>query len=265
MADDTFPAAGETGLYMDIFWGVYIALMGLAAGSFLNVLIYRMPMNISPLRGRSACPACGHALSFGDLLPVASFFALRGRCRYCGGRISPRYPAVELLNAFLWVMLYIVYGLSLPALLYAAVCSTLVVLAGIDYDHKLIFDRFHVIIGAAGLLFLIFVRELPWHSRVIGFFAVSVPLFVIAVLTGGVGEGDIKLFAVCGLLLGWQRVLLAFVLSAVLAAAFGVVLMMRGKAERKSEIPFGPFISAACILSILAGDAMINAYLSLLL
>lgn len=250
---------------MDIFWGVYIALMGFAIGSFLNVLIYRMPMNISPARGRSFCPACGHTLCFRDLIPVVSFLALRGKCRYCGGRISARYPAVELVNGLVWLMLYMVYGLSLPALLYAVVCSSLIVLAGIDYDCKLIPDRFHIIIGAAGLLFLILVRELPWHSRVIGFFAVSVPLFVIAVLTGGVGEGDIKLFAVCGLLLGWQRILLAFVLSAVLAAVFSVILVMRGKADRKSEIPFGPFIAAACILSVLAGDAVISAYLSLLL
>lgn len=248
---------------MKVFTGIYVALSGLFIGSFLNVVIYRLPLRISMARGRSFCPACGHNLSWLDLIPLASYLALRGKCSYCGARISPRYPAVELCNALLWVALYMVYGLSLPALLYAIACSSLVALACIDFDCKLIPDRFNIIIGATGLMFLGFVREIPWHSRVIGFFAVSVPLLLIALATGGIGEGDIKLLAVCGLLLGWQRILLAFLLGAVLAAGFSIVLMARGRASRKSEIPFGPFISAGCILSVLFGNALINAYLSL--
>lgn len=244
--------------------GFFIVVLGLFIGSYLNVLIYRLPLGLSTSKGRSYCPSCNHTLSWICLIPLFSYIFLRGKCRYCRSSIPIKYPLVELGNALIWLLLFLRYDVSLSFFLYAVSCSSLLALAVIDSKVKYIPDRFNVVIGISGLFFLIFVGEIPWYSRIIGFFALSLPLFILAATTGGVGEGDVKLFAVCGLLLGWQRILLAFFISAVSAAIFAGILMSKGKANRKSELAFGPFIAIGTILSVLFGDAVINAYLSLI-
>ncbi len=242
----------------------YILVVGLAVGSFLNVLIYRIPLGLSPAKGFSFCPRCSHRLYPVDLVPVVSHLLLGGRCRYCKEPIGWRYSAVELLNALCWLGAYLVHGPTLTGLCYGLACSCLLAAAGIDLDHGIIPDRFNLCIGGLGLLLAFFAPHPTWQQRAIGLVAVSLPLLVIAMLTGGMGEGDIKLFAACGLLAGWQLTLLSLLLASVLAAAIGGLLLAGGKADRKTPIPFGPFIAAGVILALLAGDALIGWYLSLL-
>lgn len=248
---------------MDWIIGVYAVLIGLVVGSFLNVLIYRIPLHLSPARGFSFCPECRHRLVWPDLVPVFSYVFLKGKCRYCKAPISPRYPAVELLNALLYLGFFLQFGLGLQTLLYMISASCLLAAAFIDLDHGILPDRFNLIIGACGVLLMLFSSDLPWWHRLIGLGAVSLPLLVIALLTGGMGEGDIKLYAACGLLLGWQNAVFSFLLAAVLGAAYAVFLLLRKKATGKTAVPFGPFISFGVLISMLAGDRIIRAYLSL--
>ena len=224
---------------MEPFIRIYIVLIGLVIGSFLNVLIYRIPLKQSVVKGSSNCPRCSHRLNWLDLFPLLSYLFLRGKCRYCKSPISPRDPA-------------------------AVVCSSLIVLGLIDYDHKIIPNRFHIIVGVCALLLALISRELTWIERLLGMFSISVPLFVIALFTGGIGEGDVKLFAVCGFLLGWKLILLTMLLSSFFAAVYGITLMVIKRAKGKTEIPFGPFIAFAVLVCMFAGDRLINIYLSLI-
>lgn len=245
--------------------GCYVAALGLAVGSFLNVLVYRIPSGIPVSRGRSFCPRCRHRLGAADLFPVLSFLFLRGKCRYCGAPIRFRYPAVELLNAAVYLLLYRLYGLTWESAIYAVAASCLITLALIDFDHKIIPDRFHVILGGCALAAGFLTDGPGWIERLIGFFAVSVPVFLIVLFTGGMGEGDSKLFAVCGFLVGYRQIILAAVLSSVLAAGYGALLMAFRGAGRKTEIAFGPFIAIAVLVCLGYGERIVDWYLGLLL
>lgn len=131
---------------MDIFLKLYIALLGLVIGSYLNVLIYRIPRNISTVKSHSVCTFCGHQLNFMDLFPLFSYIFLGGKCRYCKAKISPQYPIVEAATALCFILTYAKFGLSIAAVLYAVICSCLIVIAVIDFLHKIIPDRFNIII-----------------------------------------------------------------------------------------------------------------------
>ncbi len=249
---------------MGIIIVAYIALVGLAIGSFLNVLIYRIPLKISAVKGNSYCPNCEQKLGWLDLFPVFSYLFLLGKCRYCKAKISFRYPLVELLNGVCYLAVYLIYGLNINSLMYALVCSCLITLAFIDIDHQIIPERFNIIIAACGIILAFTSQSLPLLDRIIGLFAVSVPLLLIVIFIGGMGMGDVKLFAACGFLLGWKLILLTMLVSSVLAAIFGIYLMITKKAGRKSEIPFGPYIAFAVIICLLIGNDIIQLYLNFL-
>jgi len=249
---------------MELFIKLYVILIGLAIGSFLNVLIYRIPLKISFVKGSSFCPKCNHKLKPLDLFPVFSYVFLGGKCRYCKAKISPRYPLIEILNAVCYFLVYQAYGVHFVTPLYFVVCSSLIVLTWIDFDYKIIPDRFHIIIGICALAAGFLSRDLSWADRLIGLVVVSVPVLIIAMITGGMGAGDVKLFAVCGLLLGWKLNLLVMLIASVTASIYGVALMLFQKAEKKTEIPFGPFISLGTIVCLLWGNSFIQWYVSLL-
>ncbi len=242
---------------------IYVVAAGLVTGSYLNVLIYRIPKGLTTVKGSSFCPSCSHRLVWKDLFPLFSYLFQGGRCRYCRCMIPATYPAVELLNAGIYLLIYLKFGLSADAFIYAAASSCLIALAAIDAVHKTIPDRFNIVIAACGLIMLAVPGGVPWHEIIIGALVISVPLFIISFFTGGIGEGDVKLFAACGLLLGWKLILLSMFLASVTAALSGITLMVAGKAGRKTEIPFGPFIALGVFVSILAGENIIALYLSL--
>jgi len=249
---------------MNVIIDAYVVLIGLIIGSYLNVLIYRIPLNIPTSKGFSFCPSCNHRLMWFDLFPLFSYIFLGGKCRYCKEKISFRYPAIEALNAICYFVIYLKFGFNYSTLIYFVVFSSLIVLALIDFDHKIIPDRFHIIIGVCAIALIFAAKDLTILERVIGFFAISVPVYIIALLTDGMGEGDVKLFAVCGLMLGWKLILLTMLIASILAAAYGLILMLAKKAKGKSEIPFGPFIAFAVMICIFAGNDIINLYLSLI-
>lgn len=254
---------------MQWFFGLVIFVLGLLIGSFLNVCIYRIPLEKTIVKGRSYCPECNALIPWYLNIPIISYVALKGRCRDCNAPISPVYPIVELANGLLFLAAYGAFGLSITGLLAAAVFSALLVLSVIDYRIQIIPDGlviFLAVVGLANALFQILYWGAPWHLYVIGIFAASVPLLVMGLLyQDGVGGGDIKLMAAIGLFVGWKLALLSLFLGAVYGLLYTVVLLLlRQKVGRKTAIPFGPFLALGILTSILAGDRMIDWYLNLL-
>ena len=240
-----------------------IFLYGIVIGSFLNVCIYRIPAHESIVRVRSHCMGCGYQLRWYDLIPLFSWVFLRGRCRKCKQQISVQYPLVELLNGVLWCLIYWEYGFSVEALLYAFLFSALIVLSVIDFRTYEIPPGINLWILALGLI-RVATDYVGWFDYLIGFFAVSAFLYLIYRITRGrgIGGGDIKLMAVCGLLLGWQLIVLAFVLGCIVGS---VIHLLRMKISGQGHVlAFGPYLSIGVMLSVLCGRQMLVWYLSYL-
>jgi leader peptidase (prepilin peptidase)/N-methyltransferase len=248
---------------------VLCAALGLAVGSFLNVVIWRVPRGESVVRPGSHCPRCGHAIRERDNIPVLSWLVLRGRCRDCHAPISPRYPLVELTTGALFVVMALRFGVDwqLPAYLYLAAIS--VALALIDIDVKRLPDAIVLPSYPVALVLLALPALLDdrWDDllrAVIGGAALFAFYFVLAFINPrGMGFGDVKLAGVLGLYLGWLGwgvlVLGAFA-GFLVGGLYGIVLMLAGRAGRKSQIPYGPFMLAGALIAVLFGQSLVEAY-----
>jgi leader peptidase (prepilin peptidase)/N-methyltransferase len=237
-------------------------LFGLVIGSFLNVVIARVPDGRSIARPPSACPACGGSIRWYDNIPVLSWLWLRARCRSCRASISWRYPAVELVTAVLFVLAARRFGATLdlgPALLLLAV---LVAITGIDLDHQIIPDVITLpgIVIGAGLA--VALHPAAWLDMLIGIL-VGGGVFLVIILAsrGGMGGGDMKLGALMGAFLGWKLVLLAILLGVFSGGAVAIVLLATGAKGRKDPVPFGPFLALGGVVSLLWGDSLLAWYL----
>lgn len=244
------------------------ALLGLAMGSFLNCLAWRLAHGESVARGRSHCAVCGHILGPLDLIPVFSWLFLRGRCRYCGEKISPRYPATELLAALAYLTVVWKCGLSLDSLRFLLLFSLLLVLSLVDLEVGLIPDRL-LVIGGLGWLLLAFPD--PGRSALLlrgglGAAALFVPMLLLVLaadhLAGRetMGGGDLKLLALLGLYFGWQQGLLLLIFSCLLGLWLAALL---GKAKPGTAFPFGPALATAAWLVFLVGEPILTWYFSL--
>ncbi len=249
---------------------LFVALVGLAIGSFLNVCIHRMPRGESIVHPPSKCPGCGASIRAWDNVPVLSYLILGGKCRSCKSPISMRYPLVEALNAVLWVLVYLRFGTGwhLPVLL--AFVSSLVVITFVDLDFQIIPDRIvlpWIVIGlVAGATVLPdpFLRAEPlgWANSLIGAGAGFVLFLVIVIASrGGMGMGDVKMMGMVGAVLGWKGVLLTtFAGSVTGALAGGLLILFRG-GGRKTKVPFGPFLALASLISLLLGQELLRWYM----
>lgn len=243
-------------LYITVF------LFGITAGSFLNVCILRIPNKESVVTVPSHCTSCGKRLRPIELIPLFSYLFLRGRCSACKSRISAQYPLIEAANGVLWMVLFWRFGLTSDFFLACLLCAALIVLSVIDARTREIppgTTVFILVLGVGRVLL-----HLPdWQLFVIGFFAVSVPLYLVLIATGGrgIGGGDIKLMAVCGLFLGWKLIVLALFLGCVLGSVIHLSLMAAKKAGR--TLALGPYLSAGVFLSLMWGDAVLNWYFGL--
>lgn len=243
---------------------VFTILLGLAVGSFLNVCIYRIPNHSFFSSQRSYCPKCNHELAAKDNVPLFSYIFLGGKCRYCHEKISPIYPFVELLNLALWLGVFFTYKVSVITFFYYVVISTLIVMSFIDLKTKEIPNGVHVIILLFALISFGPIDSVSWQSQLIGSVVISVPLFLIALITGGIGGGDIKLFFVLGMLLGWKNIVVTFFIACILAGIVGIgVLIVKKKNGRKIEMPFGPFIAIGTYVAMLCGELIVDSYLAL--
>lgn len=238
-------------LIQKTYLSVIIFLFGIVIGSFLNVLIYRLPIGLDFKKGSSFCPNCKHDLKWYDLFPLFSFIFLRGRCRYCKAKISAQYPIVEALNGIMYVLafLFLTDGALKPELIgYFMILSCLIVLSWTDFQHNIIPDSMWICILLGGIELYIcdVVRNgFSWETlinRIIGFFIVSVTLLVLGLIFSkikgidAIGGGDIKLMAAAGFVLGWQLTVLATVVGTIIGLIFTIIfLAIAAKKEQKKE------------------------------
>ena len=239
-----------------------VGLFGLVIGSFLNVIIHRVPIRESIVWPSSKCPHCGEGIAPRDNIPLVSYLLLRGRCRNCKEPISPRYPAVEALTGVLFGAAAYTFGLSLQLALSLVLISTLVALAGTDLEYRLLPN---VIVGPAALVgFGLAVAVSPerWWVYLVSAVALAGALFLLAIARpGGMGMGDVKMGGMLGAFLGPYAALAVFV-GALLGAVLGGVLMAAGRMQRRTALPFGVFMAIGGVLSLFFGEQAWNWYLS---
>ncbi len=250
------------------------AILGLFVGSFLNVVIHRVPSGLSVVRPRSRCPVCETPIKERDNIPVFSWVLLRGRCRTCAASISVRYPLVELLTALTFALIAWRFQenlLAIPAYLYLAAVG--VALAAIDLDTKRLPNALTLpsyVVGGV-LLLMPTVADEAWsaYARAWGGAAALFAFYFLLafIYPAGMGFGDVKLAGVLGLYLGWIGwgvLVLGGFLGFLLGGVVGIVLIVSGKAGRKSGIPFGPFMIAGALTAVVWGDGFVSAYLDAL-
>jgi leader peptidase (prepilin peptidase)/N-methyltransferase len=241
-----------------------IIIAGLIIGSFLNVVIYRLPRGESVVWPGSRCPDCGQNLKARDLVPVLSYILQMGECRYCGARISPRYPLVELLTAAAFISIYLQWGISWEGLAGITLTVLLIPAAFIDLDHGIIPDRISITAILIGLLSS--PVTIGFTSSLAGGLLFGGTFLLAALLSrGGMGGGDIKLAAAIVAFTGCPGALLAFILSSLLGGIWALGLLLTKNASRKTAVRFGPFLALGGWMAYTWGTQIISFYLSLFL
>lgn len=242
------------------FWAL-VFFAGACVGSFLNVCICRLPKRKSVVLPPSHCPSCLSRLKVWDLIPVISYLALKGKCRYCGCKVSPQYPAVELVAGVLFVLAVAKYGITPGALRALVLFSVLIPATVIDLRHKIIPDQLNLAGVVLGIPLIFESREV-FFSGAAGFVAGGGLLLLIAVLSrGGMGGGDIKLAAAMGLLLGWKHLLVALFLAFAAGGAAGFLMVLFKMKRMREAAPFGPYLALGAVVAALAGDEIVSWYM----
>jgi len=266
-----------------IIFYLIIFIFGLVIGSFLNAVIYRLWEKKSFLKGRSFCPHCKHTLSWKDLIPLLSFLFLRGKCRYCGKKISLQYPLVEILTGILFVLIFWAWDLGFDwslvigiwdffTLFYLLIIGCfLIIIFVYDLKHfiipdKIIFPAIFIVLGFR-IWDLIGHWSLGFEDLKPFFAAFGASLFFLAIVLisqgKGMGLGDVKLAFFMGLFLGFPKVLVALFLAFLIGAIIGVGLILAKRKTMKSEVPFGPFLVIGTFIALFWAENLINWYLNL--
>lgn len=241
---------------------ITIFLFGIVIGSFLNVCIFRIPNHETVVTERSHCMNCGYQLSWYDMVPVFSWLCLGGKCRKCKTPISPQYPIVEAVNGILYMVVFAVNGFSLESILYCLFVSALLVLSVIDWRTYEIPIGINIFILVLGILHTALDYS-NWLTYVVGFFSVSLFLFLLLWISKGraIGGGDVKLMAVAGLLLGWKLAILAFFIGCIVGSVIHLLRMKLSGADK--VLAMGPYLSVGLFIAALWGNAMIGWYLGM--
>ena len=242
---------------------ILIFLYGIVIGSFLNVVIIRVPRKESIVRVRSHCENCGYQLKWFDLIPIFSYLVLGGKCRKCKTKISAQHLVLEVLNGILYVFTFFMAGFSLKTVLLCLLFSALLALSLIDFKTYEIPVGFQYVIFVLAVCRTILDRA-DWPEHVIGFFAVSVVLYLIYIISKGaaIGGGDVKLMAVCGLFVGWKLIIFAFLLGCIVGS---VVHIIRMKLSGESHVlAMGPYLSIGVFVAALWGNQILTWYLGIL-
>ena len=274
-----------------VFFIGTVTVLGLLVGSFLNVVIYRLPLIVErewqdecsringeatagqaepPLgliRPGSRCPHCGHRIGVLENIPVLSYLWLKGRCSECRTPISPRYPLIELITALLSAIVAWHFGFGLQAACALLLTWALIPLSMIDYDHQILPDAITLPFLWLGLTLSLYPVFADSHASIIGAMAGYLSLWAVyqlfRILTGkeGMGYGDFKLLAMLGAWMGWQALAVIVLLSTVVGAFFGILLMVLKGRDHQQPIPFGPYLAAAGWIALLWGEDITGSYL----
>lgn len=251
-------------LFLDIIPYITIFIFGTIIGSFLNVCIYRLPLGESVVTAPSHCMTCGRKLRWYDMVPVFSWLVLGGKCRNCKSEISVQYPIIEGVNGILYVVICVVNGLNVVSFVYCLMGSALIVLSVIDWRTFEIPFGINVFLFVLGVVATGLDGMSGLAGHLIGMVCVSGVLGMIYLVSGGaaIGGGDVKLMFACGLILGWQRILLAFLVGCIVGS---VVHMIRIKVQGAGRVlAMGPYLAVGVMLAALWGNSWIGWYLGLL-
>ena len=241
-----------------------LLLYGIFLGSFYNVVGLRVPAGKSIVYPGSHCPSCGHKLKPLELIPVLSYFIQKGKCRGCGSRISPIYPSIEFLTGVLFATTPLVVGWTPELIIALTLISLFIIIFVSDIAYMIIPDKVLLVFAGIFLLERIFIPLIPWWDSLVGGAIGFVLLLVIALVSkGGMGGGDIKLFALIGFVVGTKTLLLSFFFSTLLGAVLGLLGMAFGLVKKGKPIPFGPFIAVGTLIAYYYGDSLISMYLNL--
>jgi len=246
---------------------VLIFILGLIVGSFSNVCIYRIPRNESIVYPASHCPKCHSNISPKDNIPLLSYILLKGRCRNCKSKISIQYPIVELLTGLIYLIIYLIYGLSIQTLIYIILSSALIIIAFIDLNEQIVPDVISLPGIVIGSIISSFVTYISFINSALGILAGGGIILTIG-LAGSVifkkeamGGGDVKLVAMIGAFLGWRYIIISLFLGFFLGALAGIILILSKIKSREDVIPFGPFIVLGSLITLLWGEKIISWYI----
>ena len=248
---------------------ILIVVFGLAWGSFLNVVIFRLPQGLSLLKPRSFCPECRTMIPFYDNIPLFSYIILRGKCRKCGTRISPVYLLVEVLTPVCFLLIYLRYGPGLHFWASGLFTTGLIILGFVDFRHKILPDIITLPGFALSLAYAFFRPDLKPVQSLIGaavgggFLLIVYGAYYALRKKEGLGLGDVTLMLMIGAFLGWRLTLLTLILASVVGALAGILLIVRKKKDLQFALPFGSFLAPAAFIALLWGETMVTAYLRL--
>lgn len=250
-----------------------IFTLGMSIGSFLNVCIFRIPLEQSIILPPSHCMNCGKRLKSYDMLPIISWIILKGKCRYCKREISYRYPLVEFVTGIIFLSIYLKYGFAFETIKFCFFTALIIVIGLIDMDTTDVYNS-TIIAGIISfvllsilnfiLLKINFVSEFSIINYILGGIIGAGIILIIILVTRGMGFGDAEICLVCGLFLGIKNIIFMLVLSVVIGGLVGIVLILLKKKKRKDYIPFGPFIAISSIFTLLFGSGIVNWYIGII-
>ncbi|WP_134700014.1 A24 family peptidase [Ammoniphilus sp. YIM 78166] len=247
---------------MELSISLFFITFFLFLSSFLNVVAIRIPIGESIIFPPSHCVKCNHKLGPLDLIPILSYVFLKGKCRYCGIKISPIYPLGEMFTTILLIFTYNKIGLSQELLVGIPLMMLLATITISDLLYKIIPDKVNAFFFIYFFLLHLFYGPLPFFDYLLGVLAGGGLLLFISILSrGGMGGGDIKLMAVVGMAIGWKLTLLSFLVASLIGGIVGGILLAMKLVKRKEPIPFGPFLALGIVLSYFWGDELIQGYI----
>lgn len=246
---------------------LFVLILGLVIGSFLNVCIYRIQREESIAFPPSHCTSCGYNLKAVDLIPVISYIFLLGKCRKCKEKISIRYPIVEIINGIMYVVLFLKFGLSDTFVFSSIFFSILLVISLIDLESKEIYLS-TIICGLIVAISYSLIAYSIFHTNIInniigGLIGYGI-IMLIVILTGGMGEGDAEIAGICGVFLGIKGILVTLFIAIVTGGIVGTIILLLKLKDKKAEIAFGPYIALGAVISMLYGSKIIEFYWMLL-
>ncbi|GAA0361908.1 A24 family peptidase [Alkalibacterium iburiense] len=251
---------------MTLTLGLIFFIYGLVFGSFFNVVGLRVPNDSLFTQKRSYCDVCNRTLTWQELIPVFSFVKQKGKCSTCQSSISLLYPVMELGTALLFLLTYLVYGISWHTLFGLLLISLVMSVTVSDWVYQKIPNKLLIFYTPLVILYRLFFPLAPYWTSVVGaVFAFALVFLIILFSKGGMGVGDLKYYTFFGFVFGFSQFLLLFLLSTIYGTLYGLSMMLLNKATRKSRIPFGPFIGFAALTVYFFGNSIIQWYLNFLL
>ena len=243
------------------FWMIFFALTGSAVGSFLNVCIDRLPLHQSIITPPSRCPVCERKVAALDMVPVFNYLWLKGKCRYCHSPIPLRIPIVELLTGVLFALLYWKYELHPELAMPLIYAGFLIIIIFIDLEHRLILNKVIYPGILVAFIFSFFWPDLGVINSLIGGATGFALMFLIFIVSrGGMGEGDVKLALMMGLMGGFPEIFIALLIALLTGGLMAILLLSLHLKKRKEAIPFGPFLAVAGMVTLLWGESLYDWY-----